>query len=274
MASELIVNHVECVDYAVPLEIVRSYCHIYKNKEQVNSGGICYGCTCTDSCIDEDTCMCVAQHGLNYDVDNKLLFLEDLVTDTYQTKPIFECNSCCLCPRHCPNRLVQRGLRFKLQVFETSNKGRGVRALENIFKGSYLVDYAGEVLDVAEAMKRIRAKPVQDKNYLLTVHENYGSQLIRTDIDANHFGNVSRFFNHSCDPNLLLHPVRIESVVPSLAFFARRDILSGEEITFDYSGGSGNKIPSDEFKKIPCRCYSMNCKGFLPSCNPNKELDT
>ena len=37
-------------------------------------------------------------------------------------------------------------------------------------------------------------------------------------------GNIGRYLNHSCDPNLVMVPVRTSSAVPHLALFAARDI--------------------------------------------------
>lgn len=53
-------------------------------------------------------------------------------------------------------------------------------------------------------------------------------------IDANYYGNVSRFFNHSCEPNVV--PIRVyydhqDLRFPKIAFFAMRNIAADEEIT-------------------------------------------
>lgn len=53
-------------------------------------------------------------------------------------------------------------------------------------------------------------------------------------IDANFYGNVSRFFNHSCEPNVV--PIRVyyehqDIRFPKIAFFATKDIEAGDEIT-------------------------------------------
>ena len=52
-------------------------------------------------------------------------------------------------------------------------------------------------------------------------------------IDARHYGNVARFINHMCVPNLL--PVRVfiehqDLHFPRIAFFANRDIEADEEL--------------------------------------------
>ena len=37
-------------------------------------------------------------------------------------------------------------------------------------------------------------------------------------------GNIGRYANHSCDPNIVIVPVRIQTVIPHLALVASRDI--------------------------------------------------
>jgi SET domain-containing protein len=79
-------------------------------------------------------------------------------------------------------------------------------------------------------------------------------------VDANNKGNVARFLNHSCDPNLQNYQVWIEHQdkrLPRIAFFATRDIADGEELTFDYKyklTGKGS---------IKCNCGASNCRGWL-----------
>ena len=52
-------------------------------------------------------------------------------------------------------------------------------------------------------------------------------------IDARFYGNVSRFINHRCEPNIV--PVRVfidhqDLRFPRIAFFASRDIRAYEEL--------------------------------------------
>ncbi|KAK1801299.1 hypothetical protein P4O66_022982, partial [Electrophorus voltai] len=56
-------------------------------------------------------------------------------------------------------------------------------------------------------------------------------------VDAAHYGNISHFVNHSCDPNLQVYNVFIDNLderLPRIAFFATQLIKAGEELTFDY----------------------------------------
>lgn len=52
-------------------------------------------------------------------------------------------------------------------------------------------------------------------------------------LDGRHYGNVSRFLNHSCEPNVC--PIRVftdhqDIRFPRIAFFVNRDVNAGEEI--------------------------------------------
>ena len=62
-------------------------------------------------------------------------------------------------------------------------------------------------------------------------------------------GSPGGFVNHSCDPSCDIR---------GLSLFARRDIMEGEEITFDYSE---NVIWKDW--KMECRCGAPNCRRVL-----------
>ena len=59
--------------------------------------------------------------------------------------PIYECNKRCGCGPECPNRVVQHGRRHKVAIFKTRKAGWGVKALQKIKKGSFVMEYVGEV---------------------------------------------------------------------------------------------------------------------------------
>lgn len=70
---------------------------------------------------------------------------------------IFECNDVCGCNKLlCRNRVVQNGIKCRMQIIECSDtvKGWGVHALAKIKKGSYVAEYTGEILTDAEADRR------------------------------------------------------------------------------------------------------------------------
>ena len=87
----------------------------------------------------------------------------------------------------------------------------------------------------------------EGRTYLFDLDYNLGDANPYT-VDAAFYGNVSHFINHSCDPNLSIFNVWIDCLdpnLPRLCMFANRDIIKGEQITFDYrqraAGESFNK---------------------------------
>lgn len=58
---------------------------------------------------------------------------------------VYECGPWCGCDRaRCQNRLVQRGIRVRLQVFQTEDYGWGVRCRDDLDCGTFVCIYAGE----------------------------------------------------------------------------------------------------------------------------------
>ena len=95
------------------------------------------GCDCVSGCVED--CFCAMKNGGEFAYDhNGVLF---------RGKPIvFECGPFCRCPPTCRNRVSQRGLRNRLEVFRSRETGWGVRSLELIHAGSFVCEYAGVVL--------------------------------------------------------------------------------------------------------------------------------
>uniref|UniRef100_A0A8I3NMR0 Histone-lysine N-methyltransferase SETMAR n=2 Tax=Canis lupus familiaris TaxID=9615 RepID=A0A8I3NMR0_CANLF len=226
------------------------------------------GCICLKTPCLPGTCSCL-RHGENYD-DNSCLI--DIGSEGKCAKPVFECNVLCQCSDHCRNRVVQQGLQFQLQVFKTDKKGWGLRTLEFIPKGRFVCEYAGEVLGYSEVQRRIQLQTIQDPNYIIAIREHvYNGQVIETFVDPSCIGNIGRFLNHSCEPNLLMIPVRIDSMVPKLALFAAKDILPEEELSYDYSGRFLNLMDSEDKERLDhgkirkcCYCGAKSCAAFLP----------
>ncbi|KAM7384522.1 hypothetical protein PAMA_011737 [Pampus argenteus] len=203
-------------------------------------------CSCTDDCSSSN-CLC-GQLSIRcwYDKDQRLL------QEFNKIEPplIFECNMACSCYRTCKNRVVQAGIKVRLQLYRTEKMGWGVRALQDIPQGSFICEYVGELISDAEADVR------EDDSYLFDLDNKDGEVYC---IDARYYGNISRFINHLCDPNLI--PVRVFMLhqdlrFPRIAFFSSRDILSGQELGFDY----GDRFWDIKSKYFTCQCGSEKCK--------------
>ncbi|XP_072406223.1 histone-lysine N-methyltransferase EHMT2-like isoform X2 [Chiloscyllium punctatum] len=203
-------------------------------------------CTCLDDCSSSN-CLC-GQLSIRcwYDKDGRLL------QEFNKIEPplIFECNQACSCWRTCKNRVVQSGIRVRLQLYRTEKMGWGVRALQDIPQGTFICEYVGEIISDAEADVR------EDDSYLFDLDNKDGEVYC---IDARYYGNVSRFINHLCDPNII--PVRVFMLhqdlrFPRIAFFSSRDIKTGEELGFDY----GDRFWDIKCKYFTCQCGSEKCK--------------
>lgn len=81
-------------------------------------------------------------------------------------------------------------------------------------------------------------------------------------VDSKTNGNVSRYFNHSCAPNMFVQNVFVDTHdlrFPWQAYFASTIIPAGTELVYDY----GYEIGSVDGKILHCYCKSKNCKGRL-----------
>lgn len=221
-------------------------------------------CKCEEFC--DNSCTCAL--GANIAYKNGLLsenFMQNV------SKPIVECSDLCTCDSNCSNKIVQKGIKFHLQVFLTENKGFGVRTIEHIPNFAFVCEYAGELIDKAEADKRLRDR-ANEPNYVFILKEHsFDHSHISTVIDPTHFGNVGRYLNHSCSPNLFPVPVRVDSMLPRICFFAKSNIEPYEELTYNYGIdpyltegiSSGNAAKAIQTLKT-CHCHSSVCLGVLP----------
>jgi len=96
-------------------------------------------------------------------------------------------------------------------------------------------------------------------------------------LDSKDMGNVTRFSNHSCDPNLDIYSVVTGSPeIFALALFANRYIEAGSELTFSYSGNTGLERAKEMKKQLKkksakgvedtelfrCKCGTRKCVGY------------
>ncbi|XP_012219332.1 histone-lysine N-methyltransferase eggless [Linepithema humile] len=95
-----------------------------------------------------------------------------------------------------------------------------------------------------------------------SVREYFGKDEAVYVMDAKTTGNIGRYLNHSCDPNVFVQNVFVDTHdvrFPWVAFFALQYIKAGQELTWNYSYDVGS-IPG---KVIICKCGAANCRGRL-----------
>ncbi|CAG7725604.1 unnamed protein product [Allacma fusca] len=175
--------------------------------------------------------------GCNEDCLNRLLMVE--------------CGSRCPTGEGCTNKKFQRKEYSKLEVFKTEKKGHGLRTIDPVPAGGFVIEYVGEVLNPRGFTQRTReyAKEKQEHFYFMALRSD-------TIIDATLKGNCSRFINHSCEPNCETQKWTVNGEL-RIGFFTLRDLEAGEEITFDYQFQRYGK------KAQKCFCQSEKCRGWI-----------
>ncbi|XP_039043642.1 histone-lysine N-methyltransferase SUVR4-like [Hibiscus syriacus] len=184
-------------------------------------------------------------------------------------KFIKECWRKCGCKMQCGNRVVQRGITCKLQVFWTrEGKGWGVKTLRDLPKGTFVCEYVGEIVTNTELYERNSKGSGDERHtYPVTLDADWGSEKILKDeealcLDATLCGNVARFINHRCfDANLIDIPVEVETPdrhYYHLALFTTREVKASEELTWDY--GIDFNDHEHPIKAFKCSCGSKFCR--------------
>ncbi|XP_057950290.1 histone-lysine N-methyltransferase, H3 lysine-9 specific SUVH1-like [Malania oleifera] len=224
-------------------------------------------CSCQGGCLPGNfNCSCIKRNEgyLPYSANTVLVDNKSLM---------HECGPACSCPPTCRNRVSQAGLKARLEVFKTKEKGWGLRSWDPIRAGAFICEYAGEVIDNSK-MQEVRNKNEDD--YIFDATRTYqpleimpgdskGAQKIPFPliITAKNMGNVARFMNHSCSPTVFWHPVLRGNSSESdlhVVFHAIKHIPPMTELTYDY--GIIESSTAEQRKK-KCLCGSLKCRGYF-----------
>ena len=143
---------------------------------------------------------------------------------------------------------------FLLSVKRSKIHNYGLFAKNAFIKGDMVVEYQGEILRQTIADEREKKSEREgDGNggscYMFKLDDDYV-------VDATVKGNCARFINHSCAPNCSCKMIEDETRQKHIMIIAKRDILPGEEITYDYQFAV-------ESEKLACLCGAPNCLGRL-----------
>lgn len=228
------------------------------------------GCDCTGKCSDSRKCSCAQRNGgeIPYNRNGAIVEAKPLV---------FECGPHCKCPPTCYNRVSQHGIKIQLEIFKTASRGWGVRSLCSIPSGSFICEYVGELIEDKEAELRAGSD-----EYLFDIGKNYSEYSTNSDgrgnsseaveeggytIDAANYGNIGRFINHSCSPNLYAQDVLYDhddKRMPHVMLFAAENIPPLQELTYHYNYVVGQVYDSSGNIKIKsCYCGSTECTGRM-----------
>ncbi|KAF2970529.1 hypothetical protein GQX73_g3072 [Xylaria multiplex] len=196
----------------------------------------------------QSKCVCTPEDGCGETCQNRIMLYECDTTN---------CNvGEALCQNRAFARLQERtraGGKFRVgvEVIKTSDRGYGIRANRCFEANQIIMEYTGEIITEDECDRRMNEKYKDNQCYYLM---SFDQNMI---IDAT-TGSIARFVNHSCQPNCRMVKW-IVSGQPRMALFAGdRDIMTGEELTYDY-----NFDPFSAKNVQKCLCGSPNCRGVL-----------
>ncbi|KAK9064695.1 hypothetical protein SSX86_016077 [Deinandra increscens subsp. villosa] len=240
------------------------------------------GCNCKGSCTDQRSCACARLNGSDFPYvhrDGGRLIEPKAV--------VFECGPNCGCGSGCINRTSQRGLRYRLEVFKTPKKGWAVRSWDFIPSGAPVCEYIGVLkktddvdsnpennyifdIDCLQTMKGIggRERRVGEVAMSSLPDQNddkdVGPEFC---IDAGTIGNVARYINHSCQPNLFVQCVlsaHHDITQARVILFAADNIPPLKELTYDY-GYEIDSVhgPDGKIKQLACYCGAPDCRQRL-----------
>ncbi|ORY86078.1 hypothetical protein BCR37DRAFT_385575 [Protomyces lactucae-debilis] len=157
----------------------------------------------------------------------------------------------CNCGEGCQNQRFQRRQYADVDVIDAGPKGYGLRAMQDLLRGSFVYEYVGEVIGERKFRQRQKDYKDQDEKHFYFMMLQKGEY-----IDATKKGGYGRFINHSCRPNCYVDKWVVGSKM-RMGIFCKRDIIIGEELTFDYN------VDRYGGEATPCYCGEPNCLGYI-----------
>ena len=121
--------------------------------------------------------------------------------------------------------------------------GTGGFAKTDIAAGTWVVEYGGEIISKGESLRRCEA----GNEFIFSLDDEW-------DLDGSVPGNPARFLNHSCEPNC-----ETERIEERIWIIAIRNILAGEELTFNYG------YSLEDYREHHCGCGAAGCVGYMVS---------
>ena len=237
-----VANNVSVNNNQSQLSIFRPYKQVISNtfedKDSTpDSGIIAHACECTrlESCRPG---LCV-NHAMQVECDPENCPIKD----------------------QCNNQRMQKSLWTPglLRFWTGSQRGWGVKTSIGISEGDFILEYIGHVVPLALFRARMSNEYSQDDHHFCL---HLTKNLV---IDGYRVSNEGRFVNHSCDPNCVAQKWSVSGKL-RVGIFAKRDILPGEELTYDYNFDNFNLHSSQR-----CFCGAKTCRGFIGLAKDNKK---
>ncbi|RRT72637.1 hypothetical protein B296_00034363 [Ensete ventricosum] len=215
----------------------------FQGKVKADDGN---GCDCTLNC--SAGCYCAKKNGGDFAYNRDGILLRG--------KPsIYECGTLCRCPPTCPNRVSQKGVSHRLEVFRSKETGWGVRSLDLIQAGTFICEFSGIAVTKGQAEVLSRnneclVNPGQfpgrwtewgDISDISPDYQPADSPLpdLNFSIDVSRERNVACYLSHSSCPNVFVQFVLFDHNVsyPHVMIFAMENIPPLRELSVDYGIG-------------------------------------
>lgn len=156
---------------------------------------------------------------------------------------------CVKCNANCANNYFTKRKYRQIEVRDTPPKGRGLFAMEDIPAHSFIYEYMGEIVNFDTIEQRMEQSFHEPHLYVLQIKPN-------NFIDARYKANISRYINHSCEPNCCVDMWNVGGRI-RVGIFSTVDIPTGTELSFDY-GWTMNERPPTK-----CYCGTPSCRGYI-----------
>ncbi len=118
-------------------------------------------------------------------------------------------------------------------IVKRSKAGLGLYALQEFKRGDFIIEYTGEHISHEESDRR-------GGKYLFILNK-------KVVVDGKGRENTARYINHSCKPNA---EGETDDEDMKIRILAKRRILPGEEIAYDY----GKDYWNEYIKPYGCKC--------------------
>jgi uncharacterized protein len=160
-----------------------------------------------------------------------------------------------------PSKANAGGKLPSYSVNASAVHGTGVFARRNIPPGEPIIEYRGQRIEWAEALRRAEAKggPIS--------HTFFFTLADGRMIDGGSRGNDARFINHSCEPNC----EAMEHDDGRVYIYSMQNIQRGEELSYNYALIYEGRHTAAVKRAFECRCGSSNCTGVMLAPKPRKK---
>jgi hypothetical protein len=200
--------------------------------------------------LSNDSCDCTGVCG--NECLNRILYVECTGNGKNDSSTSRTTTNCNVGPA-CGNRGLAKRQIKKCRPAREQGKGWGLVTMEEVKKGDLVQEYLGEVIDTEEKERRLadwaKEHPNDPNFYVMALQSGWF-------LDARVQGNLSRFINHSCEPNCRLSAINVGGSMRN-GIFALKDIVAGEFLSYDY------QFDTRHGDRFTCHCGAVKCRGTM-----------